>query len=189
VNVLKIDKGELTASLIEPVSSAIYAQFTADYSPEIIAARVLDKVNRTLVEDKSEIMAYVDKKTALSAGDIEPFVVEVYNKYSQEVVADISERILASLEEVLSELEVKAEAAAAAAQIASQSAIKAEEARSAAEAVAAAPAVEEKPVEVKPIITVPDFSSFTAVNEEEYAGARGTQRDSVLDALLQVLGE
>lgn len=173
VDVLKVDRDELATALVEPVSAAIYGQFIADYSPEVISARVLDEVNRTLIDNKNELLAYVDKKSALNAEDIEPFVVDVYNKYSSEVVSDISDRIMQALSTALADLESKVEAATAAATEAAEK---------------ASDAIKEKEVR-ESVIKTPDFSSVQVVNEEEYAAVRNQQRDAVLKAVLEAIGE
>ncbi len=179
VDVLKVDMDELASELITPVSTAIYGRFTADYSPEIIAQRVLDEVNRELIDSKNEAFAYVDKKTALEAADIEPFVVDVYNKYSSEVVSDITDRIMQALEKALSELESKVDEATATANAAVEKAKDAE-----------AEAAKLKESEVRShIIKAPDFSSVKVVDEADYAAVRKEQRDAVLKAVIDAIGE
>ena len=148
------DTTRLVDELIDPVTTRIYNDFAAnDEYIDQIAAVVKERIE-------------AEGLTPLSEDQIEEYVIDIYNKYSEDIISDIVNRVLAELDK---------SAAATPSTTSEESA-----------PVPSAPVFETTKSRA---VNAPDFTTVKAVPENDYAAVRASEREKAIKAVLDALSD
>lgn len=141
------DTTRLVDELIGPITNRIYADFSAD-------SEYVNEVARIVSER-------ISTTTSVSEAELERYAIDIYNRYYDEIIADIVQRVLAALDEYTAQTTAEA----------------------------AEPAVPSAPV-FEPstrVVTAPDFSSVNVVPESDYEAVRAAERERAIRSVLNSL--